>query len=43
MLTSLSVRASDYVMSDVARIGGVTGWIQAAALALQKASRCLLI
>jgi len=43
MLTSLSVRASDYVMSDVARIGGVTGWIQAAAPALQKASRCLLI
>jgi mandelate racemase len=33
MLTALSARASDYVMPDVARIGGVTGWMQAAALA----------
>jgi mandelate racemase len=33
MLSALSSRASDYVMPDVARIGGVTGWMQAAALA----------
>jgi mandelate racemase len=33
MLTALSARASDFVMPDVARIGGVTGWMQAAALA----------
>ena len=33
MLHALRVGASDYVMPDVARIGGVTGWMQAAALA----------
>ena len=33
MQTSLSLRASDYVMPDVQRIGGVTGWMRAAALA----------
>src|SRR5262249_22116205 len=33
MLPALSARASDYVMPDVARIGGVTGWMRAAALA----------
>ena len=33
MQTSLSLRASDYVMPDVQRIGGVTGWLRAAALA----------
>ncbi|MGY8662810.1 enolase C-terminal domain-like protein [Bradyrhizobium sp. UFLA05-109] len=33
MLSALSARACDYVMPDVARIGGVTGWMQAAALA----------
>lgn len=36
MLSALDVRASDYVMPDVARIGGVTGWMQAAALAAAK-------
>jgi mandelate racemase len=36
MLHALSARASDYVMPDVARIGGVTGWMQAAALAAAK-------
>jgi mandelate racemase len=30
---ALAARACDYVMPDVARIGGVTGWIQAAGLA----------
>jgi mandelate racemase len=33
MLSALRARACDYVMPDVARIGGVTGWMQAAALA----------
>lgn len=33
MQTSLAHRASDYVMPDVQRIGGVTGWLRAAALA----------
>ena len=36
MLHALSARASDYVMPDVARIGGVTGWMQAAAFAAAK-------
>jgi mandelate racemase len=36
MLYALNTRASDYVMPDVARIGGVTGWMQAAALAAAK-------
>jgi mandelate racemase len=36
MLPALSARACDYVMPDVARIGGVTGWMQAAALAAAK-------
>jgi mandelate racemase len=30
---ALEARAMDYVMPDVERIGGVTGWLQAAALA----------
>jgi mandelate racemase len=30
---ALSARASDLVMPDVARIGGVTGWMQAASIA----------
>jgi mandelate racemase len=34
MLTALSAHACDYVMPDVARIGGVSGWMQAAALAV---------
>ncbi|HEX4383830.1 MAG TPA: enolase C-terminal domain-like protein [Myxococcales bacterium] len=33
MSLSLSQRASDYVMPDLERIGGVTGWMAAAALA----------
>ena len=33
MQASLSHGASDYVMPDVQRIGGVTGWMRAAALA----------
>jgi mandelate racemase len=36
MLSALNARACDYVMPDVARIGGVTGWMQAAALAAAK-------
>jgi mandelate racemase len=33
LLRALSAQACDYVMPDVARIGGVTGWMQAAAIA----------
>ena len=33
MATALAAGASDYVMPDLARIGGVTGWQRAAALA----------
>jgi len=33
LLRAISVQASDYVMADVARIGGVTGWLQAAGVA----------
>src|SRR6516225_7226333 len=33
MLEALTAGACDYVMPDVARIGGVSGWIQAASLA----------
>ena len=33
MLEALTAGACDYVMPDVARIGGVSGWIQAAGLA----------
>lgn len=33
MAAALAARASDYVMPDAERIGGVTGWRQAAALA----------
>src|SRR5712672_588179 len=33
LLRAISAQASDYVMPDVARIGGVTGWLQAAGLA----------
>jgi mandelate racemase len=33
MMEALRTRACDLVMPDVARIGGVTGWIQAAGLA----------
>ena len=33
MLQALAAGACDYVMPDVARIGGVTGWMQAAAIA----------
>ena len=33
MQSSIAQRASDFVMPDVQRIGGVTGWLRAAALA----------
>ena len=33
MVEALGARACDYVMPDVARIGGVSGWIQAAGIA----------
>jgi mandelate racemase len=33
MVTALAGRAVDYVMPDVQRIGGVTGWLRAAAIA----------
>jgi mandelate racemase len=33
MATALAVKASDYVMPDLERIGGVSGWQRAAALA----------
>lgn len=33
MKTAMEEKACDYVMPDVARIGGVTGWLQAAAMA----------
>src|ERR1700757_901347 len=33
LLRAISVQASDYVMPDVARIGGVTGWLHAAGVA----------
>jgi len=33
LLRAINVRASDYVMADVARIGGVTGWLHAAGVA----------
>jgi mandelate racemase len=33
LLRAISVQASDYVMADVARIGGVSGWLHAAGIA----------
>jgi len=36
---AIEARASDYVMFDVARIGGVSGWLQAAALAASSGLR----
>jgi mandelate racemase len=33
LLRAIRVQASDYVMADVARIGGVTGWLHAAGIA----------
>jgi mandelate racemase len=33
LLRAISMQASDYVMPDVARIGGVTGWLHAAGVA----------
>ena len=33
MRHAIEARASDYVMPDVMKIGGVTGWLRAAALA----------
>ena len=32
MIEALAARASDYVMPDVSRISGVSGWIQAAGI-----------
>src|SRR5215475_4590468 len=34
MATALSAGAADYVMPDLERIGGITGWLRAAALAV---------
>jgi mandelate racemase len=39
MLHAIEARASDYVMPDVMKIGGVTGWLRAAALAQVKGLR----
>lgn len=36
MVTALGFAACDHVMPDVARIGGVTGWLSGAALAAEK-------
>ncbi len=36
MTQALDAGASDYVMPDVTRIGGVTGWIQAAGIAAER-------
>ena len=33
LLRAVNARASDYIMADVARIGGVTGWLHAAGIA----------
>ena len=33
LLRAITAQASDYVMADVARIGGVTGWLRAAGVA----------
>jgi mandelate racemase len=33
MAKSIAAHASDYVMLDVMKLGGVTGWLRAAALA----------
>ena len=33
MIEALAARACDYVMPDAARIGGVSGWMQAAGIA----------
>ena len=33
MAVALAAQATDYVMPDLERIGGVTGWLRAAALA----------
>lgn len=36
MLEALAARACDYVMPDVARIGGVSGWLDAAGIAASR-------
>lgn len=33
MVHAIEAQASDYVMPDVMKVGGVTGWVKAAALA----------
>ena len=40
MATALAANACDYVMPDLERIGGVTGWQRAAALASAAGLRC---
>ena len=40
MAVALAADAADYVMPDLERIGGVTGWQRAAALPQSIASRC---
>jgi mandelate racemase len=40
MVNALALESLDYVMPDIQRIGGVTGWLRAAALAHLTASRC---
>lgn len=39
MLHAIEARASDYVMPDVMKIGGVTGWLRAATLASTRGLR----
>ena len=39
MLHAIEAQASDYVMPDVMKIGGVTGWLRAAALAQSRGLR----
>jgi mandelate racemase len=39
MRHALAARASDYVMPDLMKIGGVTGWLRASALALAEGMR----
>ena len=47
MVNAIALESLDYVMPDIQRIGGVTGWLRAAALAQigrgSEASTCLLL
>ena len=40
LFQALAAGAGDYVMPDLMRIGGVTGWLRAAAIAAGAGSRC---